>query len=387
MLMDLHEPETAWLERLSAYADRFRDDFRRRDQARWIGVYLQALLLRDRYPQWNDLSRHLLLPADLAVEDVTQALQNFVNQSPWDERRLWRRYRSLTARPLAGPEGVFVLDDLTFPKQGRHSAGVQRQYSTAWGKKINCQLAVALHYVHAGAACPLSLRLYLPRGWLRSPQRLDAAGVPPEYRRPLSRGEIALELLDEVRAEGLPGRYVVAGPGYGSTPDFRAGLAARGLSYLVEVPADVLVYPAEDPPALPRMGPDGGATVPLHELARRTPPRPLGGPGADAGRFSWTRLRTEGTPLHSAAGAEPKGVLLEETAAGTLRYALADLPPDRGAAEAARVWRSRGVAEAACRTMKDRLGLDSFEGRSWRGFHHHACLVMLAYGFLLNQCA
>src|SRR5437764_154195 len=127
MLMDLQAPEAAFLKRLTAYAAPFRADFRRRDQARWISVYMQALLLRERWPHWDDLARHLVLPADVAVDDVTQALQNFVNQSPWDARLLWRRYRSLTARPLAGPEGVFVINDITFPKQGHHSAGVQRQ--------------------------------------------------------------------------------------------------------------------------------------------------------------------------------------------------------------------------------------------------------------------
>ena len=136
------------------------------------------------------------------MEDAAQALQNFVNQSPWDEQIVWRRYRTLLAERVAEPDGVFVVNDLTFIKQGRHSVGVQRQYSSALGRKTNCQIAVALHHVGAAGGCPLGLRLYLPRAWLQQPQRLDAVGVAPENRLAGGKGAIALDLLDEARKDG-----------------------------------------------------------------------------------------------------------------------------------------------------------------------------------------
>ena len=122
------EGQSHWLERLDDYVDLFRDDFRRRDQIRWASVYLQGLLLEGQTKTIGAMARRVLLPPDLVVEDVSQALQNFVNQSPWDERKLWRRHRQL-AHHQHGAAGAFVLDDLVFVKNGRHSVGVQRQFS------------------------------------------------------------------------------------------------------------------------------------------------------------------------------------------------------------------------------------------------------------------
>src|SRR5438270_7382545 len=109
------------------------------------------------------------------------------------------------AAKFADPKGIFVIDDTTFPKQGKHSAGVQRQHCGALGKKANCQCAVSVHYVSPGGHCPLDLRLYLPESWLADEARLDRAGVPEAERRALTKGQIALGLLDRVRGEGLPG--------------------------------------------------------------------------------------------------------------------------------------------------------------------------------------
>jgi SRSO17 transposase len=282
--------DDAYLQRLDEYVGLFRDDFRRRDQARWAGVYVQGLLRAGPRKTIEGLAARVVLPPDLTVDDTAQALQQFVNQSPWDEQKLWRRYRTLAAHCL-GSHGVFVVEDLAFPKQGRHSVGVQRQFCTPPGRKINCQLGVSLHYVTSAGYCPLALRLYLPRSWLHAEARLDAAGVPDEFRRSASRGQIALELLDAVRAEGLLGREVTAGAGYNAPADFLHGLEQRGLPFLAE--------------------------------------------GEAAGR---------------------------------------------GLASVEQV--QQRVAEG-CRRLRDELGLDHFEGRSWRGFHHHACLVMLAFGFNL----
>ena len=303
-----HDAE--WLQILDDYAALFRDDFRRRDQARWAAVYLQGLLLEGGRKTIGGIARRVALPADLSVDDAAQALQNFVNQSPWDEQKVWRRHRALLAARLVEPEGVFVLDDLAFVKQGRHSVGVQRQYSAALGRKTNCQIAVALDHAGHDGCCPLGLRLYLPRGWLTNTPRLDAAGVPAGRRDGRGKGAIALELLDEARAEGWPALPVTGGPAFGADRAFREALASRGLSYSLEAPTDV-------------------------ELA-------------------------EGETLWPAG----RGLVRVGNGGGV-----------KQAAEA-----RRAAADAAAVLTRD-LGLDHFEGRSWRGFHHHACLVALAYGF------
>jgi SRSO17 transposase len=322
------------LERLDEFIEFFRDDFRRRDQLRWASVYLQGLLAEDSLdgPKTiGALARHVTLPDDLVVEDVAQALQNFVNQSPWDESKVWLRHRRLLAEAHADPEGTFVLEDLAFQKQGRHSVGVQRQYSGTLGRKTNCQIAVAVY--HVGTArrsdspapfCPLLLRLYLPRGWLQQPPRLDATGVPHEFRLPQSRAGIALELLDTIRGESdresarWQARTVIVGNGISADQDFRAALTQRGLTYLIEADSQEVLEDGE------RLAEDEEGRRALTNIS----PRELD---------DWLR-----------------------------RWACC-----------------RRVVAAGRHALMEQLGLDHFEGRSWRGFHHHACLVMLAWGFRL----
>jgi SRSO17 transposase len=310
----MKDHDAGWLQSLDDYTKQFRDAFRRRDQARWAAVYLQGLLREGGRKTIGSLARRVTLPPDLTVEDTAQALQNFVNQSPWDENKVWRRYRDLMAERHADADGAFVLNDLAFVKQGRYSVGVQRQYSGALGRKANCQIAVALHHAGSAGCCPLSLRLYLPRSWVQHPQRLDGAGVPEERRLLRNKGDLALELLDEARAEGWPARLVTGGAGFGADRELRESLAARGLTYLLEAPGDV---------------------------------EPL------AGETLWP-AQGDRVQVGNCIGA---GAIPTQAAEGR-----------------------RAAAQAVAVLMKE-LGLDHFEGRSWRGFHHHACLVMLAHGF------
>ena len=135
------------LRRLEDYAARFRDDFRLDRPARWAPVYLAGLIQEGERKSIEPLSRRVTLPPELPVKDPDQALQQFVNQSPWDEQQVWQRYRAVMAETFADPAGIFVIDDTSFPKQGKHSVGVQRQYCGALGKKANCQVAPSVHYV------------------------------------------------------------------------------------------------------------------------------------------------------------------------------------------------------------------------------------------------
>src|SRR4051795_11487745 len=187
------------LGRLAEYAETFVPEFPHARPASWAGVYLQGLLIDGERKSIEPLSRRVTLPDELGVKDPDQALQQFVNQSPWDHKPVLRRYRSLLAGTFASPQGVFLFDDVSFPKQGKCSVGVQRQYCGALGKKANCQVAVSVHYVTPKGHYPLDLRLYLPDAWLSDEGRLDKAGVPEDQRRPLTKGQIALELLDGVR--------------------------------------------------------------------------------------------------------------------------------------------------------------------------------------------
>jgi SRSO17 transposase len=387
------------LDRLRDYAALFAEDFPQAKPARWAGVYLQGLLLDGDRKSVEPLSRRITLPEGLTSKDPEQALQQLVSQSPWDEQAVLRRYRRHLAGTFADPQGVFVIDDTSFPKQGTHSVGVQRQYCGALGKKANCQVAVSVHYVSPRGHYPLDLRLYLPDSWLADAGRLDKAGVPPEQRRPLTKPEIALELLDRVRGEGLPGGAVVTDAGYGAAGAFRDGVAARGLVYMAGVTGDFVVFPEAPtwvPPSPPgrgrpatrhRLAADSPPPVALSELAKRVRRRQVtwreGTKGKLSARFAWLRVWPgQGWQQGACAGAEPVWLLIEEQADGKLKFAFSNLPPRTSCKKAVRLWKSRWPVEQGYQQMKEELGLDHFEGRSWRGFHHHACLVMLAYGFL-----
>src|SRR4051812_1617659 len=187
------------LDRPAEYAASFRDDFTRPRQAAWCGVYLRGLIQDGDRKSAEPMAARVPLPEGLDVSDPDQALQQFLGQSTWDEQAVLRRYRAPMGAEFADPAGISVIDDTAFPKQGGHSVGVQRQYCGALGKKANCQCAVSVHYASPKGHYPLDMRLYLPGGWLADAKRLDKAGVPEGERRPLTKGQIALELLDRVR--------------------------------------------------------------------------------------------------------------------------------------------------------------------------------------------
>src|SRR3954470_8222504 len=258
------------LDRLDSYAARFRDDFNRPRQAQYAGVYLRGLILDGERKSIEPLSRKVTLPAGLQVADLDQALQQFVGQSTWDEQAVWKRYRSTMAATFASPEGIFVIDDTSFPKQGKHSVGVQRQYCGASGKRANCQVAPSVHYVSPKGHYPLAMRLYVPESWADDADRLDRAGVPEDHRKVVTKGQIALELLDQVRGEGLPGHLVVADAGYGVSGPFRDGLAGRGLHYVVGVTDEMVVF-AEEPAWDEPMAATGGRPQKRHRLAEGSP--------------------------------------------------------------------------------------------------------------------
>jgi SRSO17 transposase len=390
--------------RLRDYAALFAPDFPQSKPARWAGVYLEGLLLDGERKSIEPLSRRVTLPEGLASKDPEQALQQFVSQSPWDDQAVLRRYRAYLARTCASPDGIFVIDDTTFPKQGAASVGVQRQYCGARGKKANCQAAVSVHYVSPRGHYPLALRLFLPDAWLADCRRLDRAGVPPEHRQARTKGQIALDLLDQVRAEGLPGQVVVADAGYGVSGPFRQALAERGLTYLVGVTDELVVFPQEPlweqparwtgangrPQTNAQLAAGSPPPVRLRDLAACTPRRRrtwrAGSKGKLAGHFAWLRVWPgNGWRRGECAGAGPIWVLIEQQADGSMKYAVSNLPAETTCLRAVRLWKSRWTVEQGYQQMKEELGLDHFEGRSWRGFHHHACLVMLAYGFLLLE--
>ncbi|MBV8318553.1 MAG: IS701 family transposase [Planctomycetaceae bacterium] len=393
------------LERLRDYAEFFRDDFRYKTQHSWSGVYLRGLLQNGERKSIEPMVDRVPRPPELLdIQDPEQALQQFLNQSPWDDQKVCQRSRRVMAGALAHPRGIFVIDDTGFPKQGTHSVGVQRQYCGQLGKKASCQVAVTVHSVAPRGHFPVALRLYLPQSWTSSPQRLEAVGVPEPYRRERTKGQIALDLLDQVRAEQLlPGNVVITDAGYGVSQSFRDGLEQRQVFYIAGVTPEMVVFTAEPrwvwpagqptggrPRSRPHLAEDNPRPVSLKSLAESLPRRKVtwreGTKGKLSAKFAWVRVWPgQGWAEGACAGADALWLLIEERADGKIQYAFANLPACTRRIQAVRLWKSRWPVEQGYQQMKEELGLNHFEGRSWRGFHHHACLVMLSYGFLVLE--
>lgn len=393
------ELDAAVLDRLQTYARRFRRLFPRSDQFRQGGIYLHGLLL--------DGERKSIQPLSQRVPGGDeQRLQQFVNQSPWDAAPVLREYRACMAEAFAGADGVIVIDDTGFAKKGRHSVGVTRQYSGTLGKIGNCQVAVSLQYANGGRDYPLALRLYLPEVWTDDPNRLAKARVPESERPFKTKWQIALDLLDTVREEGLPHTVVVADAGYGVVGEFRTGLEARKERYIVGLSGEEAVFPEPPRWVPPDPAPTGGRPRSRAYLADDAP-RPISVAELAAGlqpvvvrwrkgtkkwlegQFAWVRVWLGHDWVHGVRARDllpaeeaARWLLVEWRPGRIIRYALSNLPAETTIEQAAYWWKERWQVEQGYRQLKREVGLDHFEGRSWNGFHHHAAMTFLAYGFL-----
>lgn len=390
------------VERLVEYASQFQDDFLRTEQARLVGPYLRGLLSDGERKSIEPMVSRLGGWEELGLSDPVQAVRHFVGHGHWDHELVLKRYRALMFSALESPDGILVVDDTGNRKQGTHSVGVQRQYLGSIKEVANCQVAVSVHYVSPKGHCPLDARLFLPASWTSHPERLDEGRVPPECREPVSKPEIALQLLDQVRSEGIQAPLVLADAGYGSSSEFRKALAAREYRYVVGVRADVGVFvqdprwtaPEERPrgkrgpaPSSPRLASDcrpiSVAQAAMNLKMRRCTWRE-GTKGKMSGRFARMRVR----PAHRAHLTHcleelegPMWLVVEERGQER-RYYLTTLAEDTPMVQMVRLVKSRWPIEQGYQQLKEELGFDHFEGRRWSGFHHHVCLTFLAFGFL-----
>jgi SRSO17 transposase len=294
---------------------------------------------------------------------------------------------------------VLVVDDTALVKQGRHSVGVQRQYCGRLGKKANCQALVSLALARAEAPVCVGLRLFLPERWAGDAERLARAGVPePAVHRPKWR--IALDEIDRVSASGARFGCVLADAEYGKAAEFRAGLGERRLAYAVGIPPTPKVYPADVALAFPERKPTGrprkhpapsAASVPVAELlearpeAFRTITWRTGTKGRLRAAFTAFRVRVADGPVVARGRhlpGEEAWLVGERRASGGRKCYLANHPADVPLEVLAAAIKARGVCEQMHHQMKGELGLGHFEGRGWRGLHHHALLCQLAFAFL-----
>ena len=239
------------LDRLEDYADIFRDDFSHKKQAPGAASISRGCSTTANARASSPSRRVSPSRRTSTPRTPSRPSSSSSTRAPGTTSGSPERYRRHLAGTFASPEGIFVFDDTSFPKQGKHSVGVQRQYCGALGKKANCQVAPSIHYVSPRGHYPLAMRLFLPECWIEDEDRLDEADVPKDYRQFKTKGQIALELLDTVRGEGLSGWLALADAGNGVSDDFRKGLAACGLKYIVGVTDEMVVFTKESDWELP----------------------------------------------------------------------------------------------------------------------------------------
>ena len=350
------------------------------------------------------------MAARLAPDNVRrmhQSLHHLVADAPWsDEAVLDAVLDSVLPAMLArGPVVAWVVDDTGFPKKGQHSVGVTRQYCGQVGKQENCRVAVSLSMTTETSSMPIAYRLYLPETWANDSQRRRKTGVPTEIVFQ-TKAEIALAQIRRARERGIPEGIVLADAGYGTDTGFRAQLTKMELRYVMGIMSTVSVWKPGQGPKPPASYKGTGRPprllrrdqrhqpVAVKELAHSLP--------ADAwkdvvwrqgvhkklrSRFAALRVRPAHRDYWRAEPHAEEWLLIEwpKGESEPTKYWLSTLPADVALTELVRMAKHRWIIERDYQELKQELGLGHFEGRGWRGFHHHATLCLAAYGFLVAE--
>src|SRR4249919_116038 len=380
---------------------------------RWLMPFLDRLGHKTRQRMCPLYIAGLIGPGDrksvqpmaerLATGNYDQ-LHHFIADGVWDATPLETELLNQADRLVGGSDAVLVIDDTSLPKKGERSVGVAAQYASALGKTANCQTLVSLTLARGEVPVMVALRLFLPDSWTSDIARLKRAGVPVEYRAPRSKPEIALAEIDRAMAAGVRFGCVLADAGYGLSAPFRRGLTARGLAWAVGIPRHLKVYPVGVkliwpvaqrgrprkryiPDILSRPAEDILADAKWQTVSWRN-----GTKGRLKARFAAVRVRiADGPPQRiwdkgqQHLPGDEAWLIGEQRASGEKKYYLANLPAATDLRTLAATIKARWICEQAHQQLKEELGLDHFEGRSWQGLHRHALMTMIAYAFLQHR--
>jgi SRSO17 transposase len=353
-------PARALLRRLGQYLDGFSACFSRQPQRDTASQYIDGL--------FNDSERKSMqaMHGRLSDPGQYQALQHFITHSPWDAGQVWAQLRATV--PVR--TGILAIDDTGFPKQGTRSVGVQRQYCGALGKVGNCQVAVSSALIADGRTWPLAYDLYLPVSWTDDASRRADAHIPPTQRF-REKWRIALAQVRTILQAGFTITGVVVDADYGTNAAFRAGLERLGLSYGVAMRGEATCAVVGVP------GLQSVATVARSapEDAWESVTWGTGTAGPLTARFCALRVRP-------AKGRGDRWLLCERSAADERKYYFLHLPATAALIDLVTLARSRWPIEQQYRELKDDLGLDHFEGRTYPGWTHHVVLTAVAFTFL-----
>lgn len=385
---------------LSAYINEMVADMGRPERRHAMGLYLTGLLLDGERKSTQPMAIRLAKESEES-EALRQRLQQCVAISAWSEHEMFRRLAVKLDAEL--PEiDALVVDDTGFAKKGEYSVGVARQYSGTLGRVDNCQVAVSLHLAGSRGSGCIDMRLYLPdKEWAANLEKRTTVGVPKEISFQ-TKWEIALQQVDAALVAGVRRHVLLADAGYGDATEFRTGLDARGLKYVVGVsgiptiwrPGVVPVVPSRPPkrgrpPTRPSAKEDpisvSDFATTLSKRSFRTVRWREGSKGTMEGRFAAFRIYSaERHTKKTRPPLEPLWLVIEDTGEEKrpFKFYLSNLAAETSLKRLVTLVKLRWRVERDYQELKQEIGLDHFEGRTWRGFHHHAALCAVAHGFL-----
>lgn len=332
-------------------------------------------------------------------------LHHFVADGVWDSAPLEAVLLKEADRLVGDEAGYLVIDDTALPKKGSHSVGVAAQYASSLGKTSNCQSLVSVTLASGEVPVMVGLRLFLPESWTDDAPRMERARVPQERQVALTKLEIAIEEIDRVLASGTRFGCVLADAGYGSSGPFRQALSERGLQWAVGMSRRQNVYPADTGLIFPEAAigrrrkyhiPDSTAVSAEKMLAEETWKKVSwrrGTKGKLTCKFAACRVRVADGHRHRMSDGRVQAMPSDEEVwlvgerreSGEQKYYLSNLPDDADLKTLASAIKARWICEQAHQQLKEELGLDHFEGRSWTGLHRHCLMAMIAYAFLQSQ--
>ena len=375
--------------RLTGYFEQIGRHLPRREQRESFATYFYGLL--------SDGERKSVEPiAARATGDPVETqkahdrLLHFVGQSPWSDRAVRReaaRHAIAAMEARHEPVTTWIVDDTGFLKQGKHSVGVQRQYTGSAGKVANCQIGVSLCVASRTEHLPVDFALYLPASWADSPDRRAAARIPPEVKFK-TKPELALDLVVQAVEDGLPGEIVLADSAYGSSVEFRNGLVTYGLDFAVGVLSTTKVW------VLDSQGKPKGESISAMDLGLQVGRKRFahvlwrdGTRGHMFSKFCFRRVivaHDDGTPV---ADRDPLWLVVEwpDDESNPTKFTLTTLPRRMSKKQIVRTIRERWRTEIAYEEMKQELGLDHYEGRSYPGWNHHVSVVLSCYAFVAAE--
>ena len=386
-----------WKDELGRWLKPFLDRLGHKARRQMCPLYVSGLIGPGERKSIQPMAKRL------GVGEYDQ-LHHFVCAGMWDATPVETELLVQADRLVGGRAAVLVIDDTAIPKKGMHSVGVAAQYASALGKTANCQTLVSLTLARGEVPVMLALRLFLPESWTSKRARLERAGVPAEYRAARTKPEMALAEIDRVIAAGVRFGCVLADAGYGLSAPFRHGLTARKLAWAVGIPRHLKVYPADVQMIWPVAGrgrprqrhvPDTvsiAAEDMLTDATWQNISWRTGTKGKLKARFAAVRVRVADGPPQRIRDkgqqhlpGDEAWLIGEHRMSGEKKYYLANLPAKAGLLALAATIKARWVCEQAHQQLKEELGLDHFEGRSWQGLHRHALVTMIAYAFLQHR--